>query len=359
MNTREIVSRPQRDEPPKPEHVMNMCGLDPKEWNIEKQTVNTWETTFKGQPIPLYQLKLWLVRKEPVAQWPELRGAKVTMWPDEPQVYASKKDELVVVVPDAQIGYKTDGTPLHDERALAIVGTYITEKQPGRVVLLGDMLDLPDWTDKFLVSPDFRNTTQPALDRLAQWIAEWRQYAGEVVYIEGNHEKRLRDAVVRHIPAMYGLRPAMMPEDLPPMYSLPYLLGLEQLDVEWVGNYPQGEYWINDNLRCTHAQQLGNRGGLTVAKSLIGARCSTIYGHAHRMESAHVTVRGRKGLRVYGSYCIGTLARLDGVVPSNAAECDWQQGFATVNVQGEYFQVHMHNIYNGNAVIDGELWEAR
>jgi hypothetical protein len=361
-NERTLTSPPQRHEPPTVAGLMAQFGCSPDEWEVERQTVNMWETTYQGVSVPLYQLKVWLVRREPIAKWPALqvmRHEQVAEPLPAPD-YSHGIPRQVLVVPDMQVGYKrgygNELVPLHDTRACDLVRDIIRYAEPDEVVLLGDMLDLTDWTDKFLVSPDFTYLTQPALNYLAEWIGSWREHTNRVTYLEGNHEKRLCDAIVRNIPAMYGLTRAHFAGE-PPIYSVPFLLGLKDLNVDWVGDYPRGEYWINDNLRCTHAQKLGNRGGMTVGKSLIGARCSTIYGHAHRMETAHVTVRGRKGAKVYGSYCVGTLARIDGVVPSNAAEEDWQQGFAVVDVAGDWFNVCMYNIHEGKCVYDGKFWD--
>lgn len=365
-NEIELTSAPHRGEPITVDALLALHGIDLAEWDIERQLTNSWQSTFQGTIIPLYQLKVWLVRKQRVSAWPELRGANVNeewLW-QQPVVH---KDEgaytkRVLIVPDMHVGYSRDLktgalTPTHDVAACEIVGQVISDGKWDEVVMLGDMLDLAQWSDKFITSPEMYWTTQPALDYLASWIRSWRGRAAKVVYIEGNHEVRLRNAIMKNLAAAYNLRPSHAEPDEHPSYSVPYLLGLKQLEVDWVGDYPKGEHWINSNLRCTHAQKLGARGGITVAKSLEGARCSTIYGHAHRMEAAHVTVHSRNGQRVYGSYCIGTLARTDGAVPSHGAECDWQQGFATVDVCGDYFQVHMHNIYNGKCMYQGEMLE--
>jgi hypothetical protein len=142
---------------------------------------------------------------------------------------------------------------------------------------------------------------------------------------------------------------------------VPGLLGLEEMRIRWVGDYPRGRWWLNDNIRVTHSEKLANKSGHSVGKSLEGASCSMMFGHSHRLELAHQTVHRRDKPRVYGAYNVGTLARVDGTVPSNSAEENWQQGFAVVDYQPndrQLHQVQLVNIFGGACIFEGTLFEA-
>jgi hypothetical protein len=142
---------------------------------------------------------------------------------------------------------------------------------------------------------------------------------------------------------------------------VPYLLGLDEMDIAYVGDYPRGRFWLNDNLRVSHSERLGTKSGMSVSRSLDGARCSLIFGHSHRLEAAHQTVHARDKARVYGAYNVGTLARIDGAVPSNSADANWQQGFGVVDYSESGKQLHsvqLVPIYGGECIFEGAAYAA-
>ncbi|WP_218571937.1 hypothetical protein, partial [Pseudomonas sp. SZ57] len=77
----------------------------------------------------------------------------------------------------------------------------------------------------------------------------------EVTLIEGNHDRRLQKSILRNAKAAFGLKRANDPESWP-VLSVPNLLRLDDLGVEYVEGYPAGEKWINDNLVCIHGHKV-------------------------------------------------------------------------------------------------------
>jgi hypothetical protein len=216
------------------------------------------------------------------------------------------------------------------------------------------MLDLPEWSDKFLVSPEFFFTTQPAINELYWWTKEFRQHCNKMIYIEGNHELRMSKAISKNIVAAYNLKPANEPKKL--QMTIPTLLALDDLDVEYCGPYPAGEYWLNDNLRISHGTVARKGNADTVKAILAQARNSEIVGHIHRHEMAQKTVHPRQGIRTYVAYSPGTVARIESnIVPAFSPRNDWQQGFAIVNYQdgNGLFQIIPHSIHNGITLHNG------
>lgn len=373
-----LLSDPIRDPATIPSlaSVIKQFNVDLSVWLVEKHKINRYEMGYKdakGDPghYPLYQVHANLVRKIPVkCEWPIVAGATVTPWKPK-AVAVLKKIKRRIILPDMQVGFRRDFDtgklePLHDVAACDVAASVIKDMQPDGIDLLGDNLDLPDWTDKYVKSPEFYWTTQPSIDWLGSFLGTIRKHAGsgagpgEFRYLEGNHEARLVRAIINNMIAAYRLRPANEP-DSDPLLSIPYWLGLRDMGIEWFDGYPKNKFWINDNLRVTHAEKLASKSGMSVSKSLDSARCSLIFGHAHRMESAHVTVHARDKIKVYGAYCMGTLARIDGIVPSNASEENWQQGFGIVDYEDigrNDFTVRQVNIYNGRCLVDGRVYEA-
>ena len=354
------------------ERLLNKFEIDTDVWEVTNFKVNQWDVSAKeeidGKVVwnthTNYQAKASLIRRTPVKfDFPTVQGATVGKLAKHIASPVKNRGNLDVVVPDSQVGYKRDlqtgfMDPLHDLKAFDIVTEVIKDLKPNRVILLGDMLDLPDWSTHFMHSPEFSFTTQASLDWLASWLAEVRPYCKEMVYIEGNHEKRMTDYIIKNTMHAYGIRPANKP-DVPPVVSIPYLLGLADMDIQYVGNYPSGEFYINNNLVCIHGHKVGAKSGQSVTKALDDARISTIFGHIHRLEMAHKTIWTQGNPKIYQAVSLGTIARIDGIVPSGSARHNWQQGFGVVEYDEENFQVDTVGIYEGRSIYRGKVYDAR
>lgn len=240
----------------------------------------------------------------------------------------TRSDSVTLAFGDAQI-------PFHDERALSLALTAITEVQPDNVVLLGDMLDLP-MQGRFLGRPEWANTVQESIDRYHLFLAEIRaRHMGKIAVIHGNHEERMPKMLRRDAAELIGLRRANAEKELG-VLTLSYLCRYDDLEVEAYTGYPNGRLWLEDNLQAIHGTET-KRQGQSAVNYLKKEQVSTLYGHDHRLAVAWQTRNTRLG----GVACVaaspGCLARTDGYVPSFAYSVDdmgdfvprsedWQQG---------------------------------
>ena len=358
------------DKAPTVESLMKKFNIDGEIWKVTHFKVNQWDVSAKqevGDEIVWnthtnYQVSASLVRGRPVkCDFPPIKGAVVKDLQFD-VIIPNRELKIDIILPDAQVGYKRnldtgELEPLHDLDAIAVATAIIKDVSPNRIIMLGDMLDLPDWSTHYVRSPEFYFTTQPSIDWLASWIGDLREHCDEMVYIEGNHEKRMRDSIVQNTIQAYGIKPANEP-DVPPIMSIPYILGLHKMGVEYVGNYPHGEFYVNNNLVCIHGNKVGAKSGQSVMKILDSPRVSMIQGHVHRLEMAHKTVWTRGKPKIYQAVSCGTLARLDGIVPGGGTRYNWQQGIGIVEYDDERFQVDTIGIYDGKAIYGGESYEA-
>lgn len=277
-----------------------------------------------------------------------------------------------VILPDMQIGYFRNKAgnlePIHDETALAIALEIIIQAKPKQIILLGDNLDLPDFSTKYRKTPAFQQTTQEAIDFATTYCAKLRANApqAQIVWIGGNHEERLQNYIVDNAIAAFGIkRGNSLPSDFPVM-SVPYLCRLDQLNIEYKSGYPSGVHWITPRLRAIHGYYAVS-GGSTAHKYLNTEKASTIYGHVHRREWAERSRDDYDGAKTILAASPGCLARVDGVVPSTKQGVDvdgrplrriedWQQGIAVVPYSEEtgefvYEQIAIHNgsaMWRGN-----------
>ena len=369
------------------EQLLTAMDISLDEWAITKIIANKWEgyrknakkdIVWEGGKIvqgeihdqgdlfiaPLIQVKIWLVRREPVAVNPLIVPVVINL----PRVkvhstYVDKSVKTALIVPDNHYGFLRDYRtgkldPIHDRRAHDIVLQIANTYSFDRVVLLGDLMDFAAWSDKFLRSPEFVATTQPALIEAAWWLARLSlaQPHAEKDIIEGNHDARMNIKIMTSVAEGYDLR-AVDELDLPPAWSVPKLLNTYNLGYNWVGDYPNGKVWLNPYLALEHGAVAQGRRGSTV-DTINGKRTySTIIGHIHGAEMTSRVVRTREGKRNIFALCPGFLGRLDGIVPGHKDNQEWSNGFAIVHYTDDGYAQPTHiPIEDGVALYDGKAW---
>jgi hypothetical protein len=284
----------------------------------------------------------------------------------------------VVCLPDPQVGFWRDMDtgdlePMHDIRAMDVALQVARAANPHELVNLGDLLDLAEFS-RFGHEPTLDQTTNPALQAAHRWLVAQRVHIDpdELIVLEGNHDKRLQDAIAKHNRGALYVRKADATPDDWPVFSIPYLLALDDLDATYVDGYPAGQYWITDEFVAEHGKRV-NSGGSTAAKqSREAPGTSAVFGHVHRIEvHTRSVVVGECDLRRNVFVSPGCLCRTDGAVPgygsgtsSNGRPVvnheDWQQGLAVLTFPetGEAPQVETVFINDGRAMFRGQLYEA-
>ena len=276
--------------------------------------------------------------------------------------------ETCLVIPDSQIGYRRLPSgklePLHDVKAcdvsLQVAAHLNRAHELSTIVLLGDMLDLAPFSS-FSSSPDLRHTTQPALVALHHWIAQLRLAApgARIVYLEGNHEARLRK-VLNDVVAgeLRTLRPVDADDDRE-LLSIPYLLSLDKLDVEYLEPYGKGYWWRG--IHFHHGRIVRSRGGKTVSAMLADCAHSQVVGHIHRREIASRTIATSKPpyRKTISAMSPGCLCRLDDGVPQTPgqSQVDWQQGLGIIYADDAGESMQLIPIDDGRAVVDGASFQ--
>jgi predicted phosphodiesterase len=303
-------------------------------------------------------------------EWPVVdRAAQMQVPPPKPRARKGKWRKAVIL-PDVQVGFRRDLAdasldPFHDETAMAAALRVVKAVDPDVVVHLGDFLDFANF-GTFEQEAGFALTVQPALDRAYRFLCEVADAAPNAnqVLLEGNHDRRLQKAIVRNALSAFGITRAEAPDEWP-VLSVPYLLRLDELGVEYVGGYPAGIYWVNDRLACIHGHKVRSSGS-TAQAVVDDERVSVIFGHVHRRERQDKTCRVRDGARVRTAVTPGCLCRIDGTVPSVKGSTDpmgrpiptaenWQQGCAVVTFQdGDGpFDIELVSIHDGEVVFRG------
>lgn len=303
-------------------------------------------------------------------KWPVIEPAKpVKVSNPTPNRKNQSALKTIVVISDVQVGFLRDIedasrlVPMHDPAAINVALQVVAELQPDQLVYVGDFLDLPEMS-RWLQLPEFQRTTQPAIDEGGKILAQFEAAAGPhrlpTQFIAGNHDRRLREYVVTNAKASYGIRPAQLADELEPPdagNTIPWALRFKKLGIEYVGEYPGGEFWITPRLVVRHDPK---------AKDAYDA--SVIAGHSHHIKRETFTRRTPSGPVHHTLYEIGCLCSLENYgdknslmatrVPSNRAFTkDWAHGFAVVYVDEDgTFTVDQVEINNGKAIYRGKAY---
>lgn len=301
----------------------------------------------------------------------EIRQAEpvVIDWkPEQPSRYDDWK--WAVIMPDAQ-------RPFEDEAAVDIALQILAEVQRvhgvDRIIHLGDDLDLPDF-GRHRTAPEALGSLNEAFTRQYQTLAKERAICpdADIDWLEGNHETRLVTWLVDNCDQLIGVRRADSPEE-EPVLSIPFLCRLDELDVNYIAPYPEGEIWLNSNFRAIHGDTAKGAKGATAAGYLAKGDVSTVYGHIHRSELVYTTRHTQRGPRTYLAGSPGCLCDIGGRVPSAKGGInadgrhgrlrteDWQQGIWVVSYEEdgkELYNVEQVQIWGGEATFRGETYVA-
>ena len=371
------------------EQLLEICNVDLNIWEVERYIVNKWEVgrkaitkdliwqdgvldgytedTGKINVEPLYQIKAWLIRIEPIAIEPVLQPIILNVRKYKiPKVRKSKSHfKTNMSIPDLHCGFSRDLetnelTNFHDRDYMNVILSIARDIQPDTISLLGDNMDLAEWTDKFIRSPEFYFTTQPTINELSWWLGQLRLACprAEIYYIEGTHENRMEKSIIVHMAAAYHLRPADEKIKIPVM-SIPRLLNLDALDITWIGGYPDGMVWLNRGLRCIHGDKSRSVPGGTARAILEASEVSVIFGHIHRAESLTRTRHTRDGSRIIRAVCPGFGGRLDGTIPGHRLAQNWNQGLSLAYYDDDvYNSIDSIDVQDGRAIYAGKLYES-
>lgn len=277
--------------------------------------------------------------------------------PPQPKYTDSKQ---ALVFSDPHFGYTIDYStgklkPLHNRTALNMILSIAKETQPASIHILGDIFDFAEQSDKFLTSPDFHNTVQPAIEEIHLYLRWLRELCpnSEIYLHEGNHDNRPERALLKHVNWAYGLK-AADEIDLPPQLSIPRLLALHKLNIHYLSDYPN-DFEIIGNVELDHGATARKGSGATTSSTIRDSTISKIFGHIHRVEYASKTIwEGSKSYQIEHASC-GCTCHIDGRVPGVKSRQNWQNGFAIINYNPSQSHIQTYRIENNQTFFNNKF----
>ena len=180
------------------------------------------------------------------------------------------KSKTTLIIPDVQY-------PYHDELALKKLIKVAQDAQPDRIVQIGDGIDFPTvsrWAKDTAL--EYEQTLQDHIDGFRKDVlVSFREAApaADLVWLEGNHDARVKDFVRKYAAPLGNLRAL----DMPNLFELD--------EVDW--QYKRGPFRIGTNVLAVHGHESGGYCASASAwdakfAKRYGSNQSFVFGHTHQ-----------------------------------------------------------------------------
>ena len=348
------------------DELIKQCEIDLEVWKIDRHVINKWEVFGAKFGLKnLIQVKAWLTKLEPEAIRPVISPISIRVGKLRKVVKKETEYKKGLLLFDPHIGFEQNMRskklkPFHDRKAIDIAFQFCKEFTFDWVGLGGDWQDNAMFSDKFQKKISYYFNTQAALCENSWTCGMLRklQPTADMDYFEGNHEVRIENMIINHLLPAYGLRPADNVDGLAVM-SVPFLLGLPGLNINYIGNYPGSEHWVNEKVVIRHGDIARKGSGATASAIAKESTYTEIFGHIHRFEWA-VRTEHRNGKTNYiQAFSPGCLCKIDGTVPAKSKRPNWQQGFAIINYNDDECFIDPVMIKDGKAFYQGKVYEGQ
>lgn len=242
--------------------------------------------------------------------------------------------------------------PFHDESALRVVAQVIRTAQPDVVIHMGDLLDTYHLS-RFDHDPKRMKGLQEEVDLARAHLAAFRVLAPKArfIYLEGNHEDRLRRALWSMPPHAQAL---MALEAVQGVLTWPKLLGLDELDIEFYAYGDQSKREFLPKFLVKHGNVVRKLSGYTARAEMDKYNKSGASGHTHRLGAFfHRDSNGNHIWAETGCTCL--------LNPEYAQDPDWQQGCVVMTFEPHTgaFQTELVYIHEGSAVFRGKWYDTK
>ena len=293
--------------------------LNPKKASKEKEIrrITKFKTTKRNKPSKATKTEIKVTNTSQPSDVP----AKIDI-----------KDATLKVAVLSDVHY-----PYEDQNAIKVCKAYLQDYQPDVIVFNGDITDcytVSRYEKNVRNRPSIQDELDYTHDRLAEWVKEFPET--EFKFVEGNHEERLRKHIMANAAELITIR------DL----AYPVLVGLEGLGIEWIPS--DHDLQIGD-LMFVHGFRARKHAGTTARAHFEDYGCSVLIGHIHRLSVAWKRNK-------FGNHALienGTLCDFD---VEYAKFPDWQQGFTTVDFDGNDFAPTQHAISNYRLIAGGKSY---
>jgi predicted phosphodiesterase len=223
-----------------------------------------------------------------------------------------------LIIPDLHV-------PFTDPELVDALYRHLDGETYHKIVLIGDMLDLPEWTLRWSIDPENLQRTQRDIDMLSNILYNIRVRApnSEIVALEGNHDLRFASMMKANLPQGFSLATKSGGS----MSSLATYVNFEGLRIDYIDGYPEADYRVDENTIATHGDKIGGPGGS--APKMYRDEDNVVFGHSHRCELVYFS---------QGRWCfnVGFLGKNDGSLPGSRRRNNWSNALGVIETYADY-----------------------
>lgn len=227
--------------------------------------------------------------------------------------------------------------PYHDEKAVKCMMSFSKYYKPDDIIIAGDLMDCYG-ISKYSKNPQNKKTLKYEIGETKKFLSELRKQhkKASIVYLEGNHEKRLEAYKTNVARELFDLDQLNIKE----------LLDLKSLNIE----YEKKGYIIKYGILIKHGQKISQYSSYTAKREFDSEGMSGISGHSHRLGVYFRTQRGGEYVwHENGCLCSMDQEYMGDTVPN------WQLGFSIgrYNETTKLFNINQIPIIEGRAMYGG------
>lgn len=217
-----------------------------------------------------------------------------------------RNNQMEVVFSDLHI-------PFQDHKLCETALEFVRYYRPGAIHLLGDVVDFYACS-KFAKDPLRKETLQDELDEAREFLFDLRKAVGkdcEIIYSQGNHERRLERYLATNARELASLRCLRMEE----------LLDFERNRIKYrqqIEPYKRGHLWL------LHGEVVRKHAGVTARAHYEKIGGSVLVGHSHRLGKFYRTDGDQISYKGVENGCMCSLE------PEYMTFPDWQQGWSII-----------------------------
>jgi hypothetical protein len=296
----------------RPAEMLEERDLDPDQWQVRGLRVNEWEMAGELQRQ---------TRLDIVPRIESIRPARAEGWkPPKPKPKTSGKTLVKFICGDHQ-------APYHDPKMHTATLNWLAEVQPVEGVIDGDLVDLPT-RSTYKTKAKWNAAANDCIEQAYRIMCDYRSASPDTVwkYLFGNHEQRMWDSLMRDDEEAATITRA---GESSPVLSLPYLVRLDELGIEYFDNYPHDVYKLSPDTAVIHGNKSKPGSGGTSQHETKDRRYNVFHGHDHSQAITPFTTHDidNKPITTYG-IAVGASCQVAGGL-GYAVRPDWQNGHAT------------------------------
>lgn len=326
---------------PDHEALIKERGLDPDDWEVDRMTINEWDSPTGDV---MRQLKVAIKRLRPI-ELPQPARSDGWKAPKKPRRDTAKQPRLVVMAGDQQ-------APFHDPDLHQRFCAWLEANKPDEGVLIGDTVDFSE-ISRHRHNPEWIGRTQECIDAGYTLLRDYVDSSVETSWqkLAGNHDIRIRTTIIDYARDLYGLRRACAPDEHS-VWSIPHLLRLDELGIAYIdpqGEWEHGQVKLSSKLAVRHGWIARKGSGQSAHATLEHLGYSVVVGHSHRQSLVHKTTHDIDGnTTTLAGVEAGCMCKIEGGL-GYAVAPDWTNGFATAVIYPDgKFKIDLATYVNGS-----------